>query len=353
MAGYPACHSVLVDCTLDTKSGVAVGPYLLEIPIDLKTGPLIILEIRAEVIIPSLQLSQDRLDFGTVRVGQTHVITVQLYNPKALPCEWHGIMKEGKGRPARNLFKCLPDAGVLQSGEKTNVQVPSSPVLCAGPRPVALPLPPPSQPVPLPRPKPCASGPASVPPAPCLSMAVTKQIRCRRTINARASASNASEGKGPRRRPQKRLGRRLEEVAKAVWGAVTVGYKCHSKWHSPSGDRDRLGALEGWVGYPPPLPMPPWPRPPPHLCLGPPIPVPPLAPRPSGELHPAGGGPDPPAAADQDEPEPAARHHPLQGRGGGRAAGRRAPRHHPGPRPALQQLRRPVPGTAREGKEGT
>ena len=31
-------------------------------------------------------------------------------------------------------------------------------------------------------------------------------------------ARNASEGKGPQRRPQKRLDRRLEEVAKAVGG---------------------------------------------------------------------------------------------------------------------------------------
>ena len=38
--------------------------------------------------------------------------------------------------------------------------------------------------------------------------------------------SDALEGRGPRRRPQRRLGRRLEEVAKAVGGAVTVGYKC-------------------------------------------------------------------------------------------------------------------------------
>ena len=36
----------------------------------------------------------------------------------------------------------------------------------------------------------------------------------------------ALEGKGPQRRSQKRLDRRLEEVSKAV-GAVIVGYKCH------------------------------------------------------------------------------------------------------------------------------
>ena len=34
---------------------------------------------------------------------------------------------------------------------------------------------------------------------------------------ARGGGRAASEGKGPRSRPQRRLGRRLEEVAKAVW----------------------------------------------------------------------------------------------------------------------------------------
>ena len=37
---------------------------------------------------------------------------------------------------------------------------------------------------------------------------------------------DALEGQGPERRPQRRLGRRLEEVAKAG-GAATVGYKSH------------------------------------------------------------------------------------------------------------------------------
>ena len=38
--------------------------------------------------------------------------------------------------------------------------------------------------------------------------------------------TDALEGKGPQRRPQKRLDRRLEEVAKAVWG----GY-CRLQMH--------------------------------------------------------------------------------------------------------------------------
>ena len=73
---------------------------------------------------------------------------------------------------------------------------------------------------------------------------------------------DALEENGPRRRPQRRLGRRLEEVAKAVGGgycrlqmplrlALTVRGTVAGH---------RLGALEGGGG-PPPLPMHP-------CCLG-------------------------------------------------------------------------------------
>ena len=77
---------------------------------------------------------------------------------------------------------------------------------------------------------------------------------------------NALEGKGPQRRPQERLDRRLEEVAKAVGGdycrlqmplTLALAFRGTVAWH-------RLGAQEGEGGYtqvtqggvtPPPLPM--------------------------------------------------------------------------------------------------
>ena len=67
---------------------------------------------------------------------------------------------------------------------------------------------------------------------------------------------DAFEWKGPRRRPQRRLGRRLEGVAKAVGGGycrlqmplkLALGVRGTVAGH-------RLGAL----GNPPPLPMHPW-----------------------------------------------------------------------------------------------
>ena len=68
---------------------------------------------------------------------------------------------------------------------------------------------------------------------------------------------NAVEGNGPERRPQRRLDRQLEEVAKAVGG----GYcRLHMPLRLALGLRGtvaghELGPLEGGWGVPPPLPM--------------------------------------------------------------------------------------------------
>ena len=80
----------------------------------------------------------------------------------------------------------------------------------------------------------------------------------------RARGRDALEGKGPQRRPQQRLGRLLEEVAKAVGG----GYCRLQMPLSPAFVAvrgtvagHRLGALGGGGGgVPPSPPMHPWPR---------------------------------------------------------------------------------------------
>ena len=92
----------------------------------------------------------------------------------------------------------------------------------------------------------------------------------------RGVVGDALEGKGPRRPPQKRLDRRLEEVDTAVGGGwcrlpmplkLALGTRATVAGH-------RLGALEGGGGYLLPLPMHPWgwgggvPDPVP-LCLAP------------------------------------------------------------------------------------
>ena len=72
---------------------------------------------------------------------------------------------------------------------------------------------------------------------------------------------DALEGKGPQTRPQRRVGRRLEGVAKAVGGGYS---RLQMPFKPAPGIRGtaaghRLGALEeGRGGYLPPLPIHPW-----------------------------------------------------------------------------------------------
>ena len=92
-----------------------------------------------------------------------------------------------------------------------------------------------------------------------------------------ALPGNELEGKGPKRRPQKRSDRRLEEVAKAVGGGYcrlqmplkpALGVRGTVAGH-------RRGALEGAGGY---LPA--------FQCI--PGLAPPLSPRPHGRARPPG-----------------------------------------------------------------
>ena len=78
-----------------------------------------------------------------------------------------------------------------------------------------------------------------------------------------APTSDALEGKGPQRGPQRRLGRRLEEVAKAVGGGycrLQMPFKLALGVRGTVAGR-RLGSLQGrGGGGAHPLPMHPWPQ---------------------------------------------------------------------------------------------
>ena len=133
---------------------------------------------------------------------------------------------------------------------------------------------------------------------------------CRRRRGRDAEGRDALEGTAPGRRPQKRVDRRLEEVAKAVGGgycrlqmplSLAPGVKGTVAGH-------RLGVLEGGGGLPPPVPMHPWPR----GCssageaegsAGEAKNLVPLPPSPHGESAPAGGhagAPKPPLGRGRD-----------------------------------------------------
>ncbi|MFT7810511.1 hydrocephalus-inducing protein homolog [Arapaima gigas] len=95
---------------------------------------------------PTVSVSRDALQFGTIQCGLCKVITVQLFNPESVPCEWaicgeepprkkidrhvplhvrQRMLQEQKPLPV--VFEMLPSSGVLLPGERVNVQVKFTP----------------------------------------------------------------------------------------------------------------------------------------------------------------------------------------------------------------------------------
>ncbi|KAL7978797.1 hypothetical protein Chor_013286 [Crotalus horridus] len=96
-------------------------------------GPTFHVSLRATVIMPSLCISSDNLEFSAVQCGQCQVETIQLHNQlqvvsqvvKHMPMTLRRKMREHKEKP--HVFEMIPPYGILAPGERLNVQVKFAP----------------------------------------------------------------------------------------------------------------------------------------------------------------------------------------------------------------------------------
>ena len=56
--------------------------------IKISNGPQLVIRLRARVVTPSLKIENETLDFGDIRCGEARIVTIQLYNPEPVRCEW-------------------------------------------------------------------------------------------------------------------------------------------------------------------------------------------------------------------------------------------------------------------------
>eukprot|EP01064_Diplonema_japonicum_P013676 TRINITY_DN21214_c0_g1_i2.p1 TRINITY_DN21214_c0_g1~~TRINITY_DN21214_c0_g1_i2.p1 ORF type:complete len:4615 (+),score=1185.39 TRINITY_DN21214_c0_g1_i2:107-13846(+) len=143
LSGHPSYGEQVLEVHLVTKGDkakdVTFGNYNLTVPIEVRGGGYITLEVTAFIMVPQLTVShvpQDTaLDFrtqatlpdGSIRergttVGETRVISLQLKNPLPLPCEW-SIRSEVKKSQPKNQFLCKPERGVLAPKQRCNLEV--------------------------------------------------------------------------------------------------------------------------------------------------------------------------------------------------------------------------------------
>jgi adenylate kinase family enzyme len=134
MPGYPDNQVQSLDLFFHSKhKKIQVGPYSCVIPMQLENSYVVNFEVRANVIIPEVEISTTNLEFGHLFVGFASVIVVQLENKKEIPCEWAldlvpPAKQPGNTKPPQinngaDAFICKTNRGVLQSGEKVNVEI--------------------------------------------------------------------------------------------------------------------------------------------------------------------------------------------------------------------------------------
>ncbi|CAH7062215.1 Hydin [Phodopus roborovskii] len=138
----PYCETETFEVRCDPQgANLPVGNKEVVLPIKVFGGPTIHLCLQATVTIPSMTLSCNKVDFSTIQCGQCMVETIQLSNPLQVPCEWFVHTPQPTNKmdkhmpkylrrkiraemiPKSRIFEIQPTSGVLDPGERANVQV--------------------------------------------------------------------------------------------------------------------------------------------------------------------------------------------------------------------------------------
>ncbi|XP_066540500.1 hydrocephalus-inducing protein homolog isoform X2 [Hoplias malabaricus] len=143
----PYCETETFEVKFDPRgASLELGEITAVMPIQVLGGPTVQVRLCAVVIVPSITVSTDVLQFDSVQCGQCQVASVQLHNPELVPCEWRIRQEERPKKktekhvplhlkrrarseqpPSPVVFEALPSSGVLFPGDRTNVQIKFSP----------------------------------------------------------------------------------------------------------------------------------------------------------------------------------------------------------------------------------
>ncbi|XP_015443273.1 hydrocephalus-inducing protein homolog isoform X1 [Pteropus alecto] len=138
----PYCETETFEVRFDSQgTNLSVGNKEVILPIKVVGGPTVHICLQAKVIIPTMTLSCGKVEFATIQCGQCLVETVQLSNHLQVPCEWfvhhhkpfNKLEKHmpkylrrklhAELKPKTRIFEIQPTSGILDPGERSNVQV--------------------------------------------------------------------------------------------------------------------------------------------------------------------------------------------------------------------------------------
>ncbi|CAI2730845.1 unnamed protein product [Schistosoma spindalis] len=149
LPGYPDCETLDMEISFDTKQiSQLINENFIqtELIIKILNGPSISIILRANIVKPTITSHINTIDFGEVQRGEARIITVQLHNPSPVSINWYrlipelqmnknttdsiypirvhyksyqNLLKEKKMR----IFEVIPNRGILEPNEKTNIQI--------------------------------------------------------------------------------------------------------------------------------------------------------------------------------------------------------------------------------------
>ncbi|XP_029646623.2 hydrocephalus-inducing protein-like [Octopus sinensis] len=142
VTNLPPQESASFQLTFDPRgANLTKGPIETKLLISITNGPQIIVSLRAHITMPDMEVSHDILDFENVKCGECKIMSTQLHNHQYVQCEWSYLPSSSKKNQAKNEaqdtankkaalamrprknFEIIPPSGVLQPGQRVNIQV--------------------------------------------------------------------------------------------------------------------------------------------------------------------------------------------------------------------------------------
>lgn len=125
LPGFPEVSCLDIGLCLNTNmSHVVPGKIDFHLPVQVQNSPPLIINVRADIATPEVTCSQQTFQFGRVPYGLAKVIMLRLHNSKKVHAEWAVKKPTESGADVDwQHFCCVPESGILSSGQSVSVRV--------------------------------------------------------------------------------------------------------------------------------------------------------------------------------------------------------------------------------------
>ena len=117
-------ESVSVTLVYQTKKNLKFGKNKMIVPIEVKNGPKLNLEVVANITIPELYFETENIDFQKVIVGQKKTIFMRFENTKEVTVDWTLSTRADLASSDKDgsRFSMTPSSGLIKPGQKQMIE---------------------------------------------------------------------------------------------------------------------------------------------------------------------------------------------------------------------------------------